>query len=131
MSRLTLDELRKLRDEKKREIKRRESEGKDIVVTVGMGTCGIAAGAKDTFSALLDQLEKSGIDDAVVKQTGCMGLCYSEPTVEVESPGMPTVVYGHVDGATARKIVKEHLIEGRLVDEHVYDKPAEDIVQPE
>jgi NADP-reducing hydrogenase subunit HndB len=128
MKRMTLDDLRKHRDAQKKELGRRETEGKTRQVIIGMGTCGIAAGAKASFDAFLQALENAGMDDVVVKQTGCMGLCYSEPTVEVVAPGMPTVVYGKVDADTARRIVEEHLDKGRLVDDHIYDKPAADII---
>ena len=128
MAKLTLDELRKLRNAKKREISRRETDGKDIVVTIGMGTCGIAAGAKRTFEALLDEAGKQGLNNVIVKQTGCMGLCYSEPTVEVSTPALPSVIYGNVDAEVARRIVNEHLKNGSLVENHIFDKPAADII---
>ena len=64
-----------------------------------------------------------------VRRTGCMGLCHSEPTVEVVVPGMPTVVYGNVDAETARKIVSQHLERKLLVNDHIFDKPAADIVR--
>ena len=58
-----------------------------------------------------------------------MGLCYVEPTVEIKAPGMPDTIYGQVDGDTARRIVKEHILAGKLVDNHIFDKPAADIVR--
>ncbi len=128
MAKLTLEELRKLRETKKRELSRRETEGKDVIVTIGMGTCGIAAGAKQTFDALLDEIEKQGLTNVLVKQTGCMGLCYSEPTVEVSTPSLPSIIYGDVDGDVARKIVAEHIKEGKLIENHIFDKPAADII---
>ena len=125
---MTLDDLRALRTEKKRELDRRNPEGKSRLVIIGMGTCGIAAGAKEAFDSFLTNLEAKGMDDVVVKQTGCMGLCYSEPTVEVQVPGMPNIIYGNVDADTAKRIVEEHLGEGRLVNDHIFDKPAADII---
>jgi NADP-reducing hydrogenase subunit HndB len=65
----------------------------------------------------------------IVRQTGCMGLCYVEPTVEVVMPGMPTVIYGNVDAAVAGEIVAKHLVERQLLDNHIYDRPAADIVK--
>ncbi len=128
MAKLTLEELRKLRETKKRELSRRETEGKDVIVTIGMGTCGIAAGAKQTFDALLDEIEKQGLTNVLVKQTGCMGLCYSEPTVEVSTPSLPSIIYGDVDGDVARRIVAEHIKECKLIENHIFDKPAADII---
>jgi len=129
MAKMTLDELRKLRDTTQTDIRRREAEGKEIQVIVGMGTCGIAAGAKGTLDAFLKALDENKLVDSVlVRQTGCMGLCHSEPTVEVISPGMPTVVYGHVDAQIARDIVSKHIIGKQLLDNCILDKPAADII---
>lgn len=129
MAKMTLEELRKLRSSKKTELDKRDTEGKDVHIIIGMGTCGIAAGAKESLDAFLDEIEKHNINNVTVKQTGCMGLCYVEPTVEVKVPGMPDTIYGNVDGNTAREIVTEHIIAGKLVDNHIFDKPAKDIVK--
>lgn len=129
MAKMTLEELRKLRDNKKNELDKRNTEGKDVHIIIGMGTCGIAAGAKESLDAFLDEIEKNSIKNVTVKQTGCMGLCYVEPTVEVKVPGMPDTIYGNVDGETARKIIKEHVLAGKLVDNHIFDRPAADIVK--
>jgi NADP-reducing hydrogenase subunit HndB len=127
---MTLDELRKLREKKRAEVGRRDS-GKSSQIIIGMGTCGIAAGAKQAFDAFLDECEQQGLQDVAIKQTGCMGLCYSEPTVEVRAPGMPQVVYGNVDADTARKIVRKHLIDKALVNDHIFDKPSADVTGAE
>ena len=130
MSKLTLDDLRKLRDEKKKTMTQRDdSITKRGEVIIGMGTCGIAAGAKGVFDALLDEMEKTGITDISIKQTGCMGLCFSEPTVEVNTNDMPHVVYGNVDEETARRIVRDHLAGNALVSDHIFDKPSVDIIE--
>ena len=127
---MTLDELRKLRETKKTDIQRREAEGKEIQVIVGMGTCGIAAGAKLTLDAFINALDENKlVDKVVVRQTGCMGLCHSEPTVEVISPGMPNVIYGTVDAATAKEIVTKHILGHELLDNHILNKPAADIMK--
>ncbi len=128
MGKMTLEELRKLREQKKGEMVQRDSAGKSAQIIIGMGTCGIAAGAKEAFDAFLDELDSHGITDTRITQTGCMGLCFSEPTVEVAVPGMPRVVYGNVDGTIARRIVREHIIGKALVSDHIFDKPAADII---
>jgi NADP-reducing hydrogenase subunit HndB len=129
MAKMTLEELRKLRDSTKTDLKRREIEGKEIQVIVGMGTCGIAAGAKATLDAFIKALDNNKLVESVmVRQTGCMGLCHSEPTVEVLVPGMPSVIYGKVDAQVAKKIVSVHLIGRKLLDNQILDKPAADIV---
>ena len=129
MAKMTLEELRKLRESKKGELDKRDAEGKDIHIIIGMGTCGIAAGAKESLDAFLDEIEKHKVENVTVKQTGCMGLCYVEPTVEVKVPGMPDTIYGNVDAATARDIISQHVLNGKLVDEHIFDRPAKDIVK--
>jgi NADP-reducing hydrogenase subunit HndB len=129
MAKMTLEELRSLRDSKKNDLRKRDAEGKEIQVIVGMGTCGIAAGAKVTLDAFIQALDESKLVDSVlIRQTGCMGLCHSEPTVEVVVPGMPAVIYGRVDAATAQEIVHKHLIGRELLDNHILDRPAADII---
>ncbi|MCL2070009.1 MAG: (2Fe-2S) ferredoxin domain-containing protein [Treponema sp.] len=129
MAKMTLDELRKLRDNTKTDIKRREVEGKEIQVVVGMGTCGIAAGAKAAMSAFLKALDENKLVETVmIRQTGCMGLCHSEPTAEVIVPGMPSVIYGNVNEQVAGEIVSKHLVGRQLLDNLILDRPAADIV---
>jgi NADP-reducing hydrogenase subunit HndB len=129
MAKMTLEDLRNLRDEKKKEMTQRNGEDKAAQIIIGMGTCGNAAGAKLAFDAFLDELNSNKIKDKKITQTGCMGLCFSEPTVEVDVPGVPRVIYGNVDAAVARRIVKEHIIGKALVSDHIFDKPAADIIK--
>ena len=129
MAKMTLEELRKLRSSQKSEMERRDTDGKEIHIIVGMGTCGIAAGAKDALDGFLDAIKNNNLNDVVVKQTGCMGLCYSEPTVEVKVPGMPTVIYGNVDATVAKSIVEQHIMHKKMVQDHIQDKPAGDIIK--
>jgi NADP-reducing hydrogenase subunit HndB len=94
-----------------------------------MGTCGIAAGAKATLDAFINALDAEKLVDSVmVRQTGCMGLCHSEPTVEVLVPGMPRVIYGRVDAEVAREIITRHIKGHALLDNHILDRPAADII---
>lgn len=130
MGKMTLEQLKALRETKKGEMARREVEGKNIQIIVGMGTCGIAAGAKQTFDEILKAVEAHNIAaDVVLKQTGCMGLCHVEPTVEIIMPGMPATIYGRVDGTVARELVAKHIVGKALVENHIYDRPAIDIVR--
>jgi NADP-reducing hydrogenase subunit HndB len=129
MGKMSLEDLRKLREAKKNDLRKRDADGKEIQVVVGMGTCGIAAGAKITLDAFIQALDDNKLVDSVmVRQTGCMGLCHSEPTVEVIVPGMPRVIYGNVDGNVAKEIVKKHLIHHELLDNHILDRPSADIL---
>ncbi len=128
MAKLTLDGLRKMREEKKQELALRDSDNKDVQMVIGMGTCGIAAGAKDTFNAIVDGVAEKGLANVLVRQTGCMGMCHSEPTVEVVAPDMPPIIYGNVTPEVAREIIEKHVVGGKLLDNHICDKPAIDII---
>ena len=129
MAKLTLADLRKMREEKQKALDMRDASNKDVQVVVGMGTCGIAAGAKETYTTLIDTLTEKGLTNVLVRQTGCMGLCHSEPTVEVVVPGMPAVIYGNVDAATAKEIVEKHIVGKQLIEGKILDKPSIDIVK--
>jgi len=129
MAKMSLNDLRNLRDTRKNDLRKRDAEGKEIQVIVGMGTCGIAAGAKQTLDAFITGLdEQKLVDTCMVRQTGCMGLCHSEPTVEVIVPGMPIVIYGKVDENVAKDIIKKHLIGRELLSGHILDRPSADII---
>ncbi len=128
MSKLTLDDLRKLRETQQKRLALRDVEGKDVQVVVGMGTCGIAAGAKETFGAIVEEIAARGLGNVMVRQTGCMGLCHAEPTVEVIVPGMPTIIYGDVTAECGRKIIEQHVVGRKLIDGKILDRPAGDIV---
>lgn len=129
MARLTLEELRKLRENKKAEIQKRETDNKDIDVIVGMGTCGIAAGAKEALDAFIAEIDNHNLKNVRIKQTGCMGFCTYEPTVEVKVPDMPDTIYNKVSADVAKLIVEKHLVQKQLVSEYVFDRPSVDILK--
>jgi len=129
MAKMSLEDLRKLREEKRRELDMRDADNKSVQVIVGMGTSGIAAGAKDTLTAFMNELERNGLTNVSLRQTGSLGLDHAEPTVEVRMADMPTVIYGKVTPKVASQIVRSHIINKSLVDEHVFDRPAADIVE--
>ena len=129
MAKMTLDDLRKLRESKRRELDMRDAENKTVQIIVGMGTSGIAAGAKQTLAAFLSELEQHGLSNVSLRQTGSLGLDHAEPTVEVRMEGMPTVIYGRVTPDIAEKIVRKHILGKTLVNDHIYDRPAADIVE--
>jgi len=128
MAKMTLEELRKLRDKTKSDLNNRDNAGKEVQIIIGMGTCGIAAGSKEALEGFIDELKNQGITNAIVKQTGCMGLCYVEPTVEIKVPGMPNTIYGNVSADVAKEIVATHIVEKKLLSDHIFDKPAADII---
>ncbi|NLM00969.1 MAG: (2Fe-2S) ferredoxin domain-containing protein [Treponema sp.] len=130
MAKMSLEELRKLRGNVQSELQRRETDGKSIQIIVGMGTCGIAAGAKatlDTFVKILEEKNLAG--NTIIRQAGCMGLCTNEPTVEVIVPEMPAVIYGNVDTSVATEIVNTHIIGKKLLDKKIIDRPSIDITK--
>ncbi len=86
-----------------------------VQVKVAMATCGIASGAKQIMDFFLIQLDRRNID-AIVTQTGCMGYCYAEPTIEVTLPGQSPVVFGEVDEKKADEIIEKYIKQGELVD---------------
>lgn len=114
----SLADLKKLQNEVQSKIRLREkgdNPEKLIQIKVSMSTCGIASGAKDTMNYLIEELEHQGID-AIVTQTGCMGYCYAEPTIELIIPGQDPVVYGFVNKVKAQEIIDKHIKLNELVD---------------
>ncbi len=114
----SLNDLRQLRNELKDKINLREKSNnpeQQIQIKISMATCGIAAGAKEVMNFMIEELDRHSID-AIVTQTGCMGYCYAEPTLEVTIPGKEPVVYGYVDEQKATQIVERYIMRGELVD---------------
>lgn len=116
----SLADLHALREQLKADIKLRKSTGTKIIV--GMGTCGIAAGAREVMSAILDELAVRKLVDVQVQQTGCIGMCEKEVLVDVVRPGEPRITYGKVTPADVRKIIADHVVNGHIVEELVVGK---------
>lgn len=114
MPKLTIDELRKEREQARKSIYLREGEFRGKII-VHMGTCGIAAGARGIVSTFLEELEKSGSKDVVVTTSGCAGLCSREPMATVELVNTPPVKYGELTPDKTKKIFKEHVLDGNVV----------------
>jgi len=116
----TLSDLRAIKEKAKKEMAAREQSAKYRIV-VAMGTCGIAAGARAVMSAILDEISKRNIANAVVTQTGCLGFCDQEPLIQiVQTDKNVTTTYGKIDPETARKIIFEHVMNDRVVSNHVF-----------
>ena len=116
----SLEELAKIRDKVKTEINMRSDvNDKDIRVVIGMATCGIAAGARDTMHAFMDEISKRNLSNVKLVQTGCVGLCKFEPIVEVFVPGQEKVTYIKVTSDKAAKIVSDHIVNGNAVKEYL------------
>lgn len=116
----TLDDLKKLREEalEKRRVK---SASGQIQIVVGMGTVGIASGARETLKAILEYIEKENLSDVIVRQTGNIGLDSMEPIVQVIIGENPKVTYVRVTPDAARRIMKEHVVGGQIVKDYAIE----------
>jgi len=110
----SIEDLMKIKEKALKDLQLRDT-GKRGKITVAMGTCGIAAGAKETLRAIVEVLAENNINDISVVQSGCMGLCEVEPTIEVRLEGQEPVVYGHVTPENAKRIVKLHILGNQIV----------------
>ena len=95
---------------------RRDHAGTRVVV--GMATCGIAAGARPVMTAFLDEVRKRGMLDVTIAQTGCIGMCRLEPIVEITYPGQDKITYVKVTADMVPRIVAEHIVNGKPVEEY-------------
>jgi len=111
----TIEDLKRLREQLKSQNNVRHEGG--IQVIVGMGTCGIAAGARQVMTAILDEVAKRQLQTVKVGQTGCIGMCEKEVLVDVVRPGEPRITYGRVTPADVPRIIADHVVNGRIVDE--------------
>ncbi len=119
----SLEDLRKVREEAQQTLKVRLETGTRIII--GMGTCGIAAGARDVMHAILEELDKRKIE-AHVETVGCIGMCVYEPLVDIEQAGQSRITYRNIKPQMVPRLIEEHLINGRVVDEWVVGRlPAQ------
>ena len=118
MAKITsLDDLRKIK-ESASDLTAARSQGRTRVI-VGMGTCGIAAGAREIMQAMLAELDKRGLSDVSVETTGCIGMCQQEPLLDIIRPGEPRITYGRLTVADVARLVAEHLVNGNVVEDKV------------
>lgn len=125
----SLEELKKIREQHQSKVNLRESGAMtdDVIeVMVGLATCGIAAGARETMNAMVEEINAQGLKNVKVVRVGCMGYCHSEPMIQVNVPGMEPVVYGNVDEEKGREIVRKHVMNKEMLQDSVmiqsYDK---------
>jgi NADP-reducing hydrogenase subunit HndB len=123
----TLEDLKAIREQAQRDLKLRTETGTRIII--GMGTCGIAAGARETMHAVLEELNKRQID-AHVTTVGCIGMCSKEPLVDIEQAGQPRITYCNVHPDMVSRLIEEHLVRGIVVEEWAMGRvPTEGIGQ--
>ena len=117
MAKIKVEDLDKIAARMRRQVVLREGAGR-AKVTVHMGTCGIAAGARKIMSALLAVIEQQDIDDVILTTSGCAGLCSREPMMTVELMDQAPVKYADLDEEKTRKIFTEHVLGGNVVTEY-------------
>ncbi len=117
---MKLEDLKKIREKAAKDIELRQKNAR-VKIVVGMGTSGIAAGAREVLKALLDEIAARNLTDVMVTQTGEKGLASHEPMIEVHEEGKDVVVYGNIDAEKARRIVAEHIVNHNPVTEYVIE----------
>ena len=127
MPKLTLKDLEKKREEAKKSVFLREGGPYKAKITVHMGTCGIAAGARKVMDALLKEIEKRESQDILVSTSGCAGLCSREPMATIELVGKAPVKYVDLNGEKMKKIFEDHALGGKLVTEYALGYGSEKI----
>ena len=116
----SMEDLQQIQDEANREMQRKTSRG-EIEVVVSLGSCGIAVGALDVLHIVEEEIKAHDLKDVTVSQTGCMGLCKHEPILQVIVGNTSKVTYGKVVPDVAKRIIREHIIEGGVVEEYIVD----------
>ena len=115
-----LADLRKIKAESQKNTEARKNN--DTQIIIGMGTCGIAAGAREVMAAVLEELAKRNLHDVAVLQTGCIGMCQKEPLLDIVRPGEDRVTYGPVKPQDVSRIIAENLVNGNVVEDLVVAK---------
>lgn len=114
----SLEELRAIRERMQGQVNMRSEDSSQIRVVVGMATCGIASGARPVLTALSNAVQEKKLENVMVTQTGCIGLCQYEPIVEVMEPGKDKVTYVKMNPEKAMEVVEKHLIRGQVVQKY-------------
>ena len=114
----SLEELKAIREKMKRQMDLRDNDENNIRVVVGMATCGIAAGARPVMTAFLDEINRRGLTNITVSQTGCIGVCRLEPVAEVFVPGQEKVTYVRLRPEMVPAIVEQHLVNHNVVQDY-------------
>ncbi|HPC85457.1 MAG TPA: (2Fe-2S) ferredoxin domain-containing protein [Smithellaceae bacterium] len=124
MAKITIEDLKKIKEKVHKEMSLRDGDRR-VKVTVHMGTCGIASGAKEVMDTLLEEIEAAKVQDVVVTTSGCMGLCSREPLVTVEVLNAEPIKYEYVNPNKMRQIFKRHILAGEVQTPFVLAKGSE------
>ena len=114
----SLAELAAIRARMMDQVNLRKDDNVDTRIVVGMATCGIAAGARPVMLEFIEELKRRGVENVTVAQTGCIGMCRLEPMVEVYVKGQEKVTYVHMTPEKVARVVTDHIVNGRPVDEY-------------
>ncbi len=124
MAKLTINDLKKIKERVEKEDQFRAGT-KRVKITVHMGTCGIASGAKQILDTFMDEISESNADDVIVTTSGCIGICSREPLATVEEQGKEPIVYEYLTQNKARQIFKRHVLNGEIQNEFVLARGRE------
>ncbi|HKL42393.1 MAG TPA: (2Fe-2S) ferredoxin domain-containing protein [Clostridia bacterium] len=123
MSIKSLDELMNIRKKHEENVSLRDNNNNSQTkLLVGMATCGIASGARETLNELLKEIKAQGLDNVKIVQVGCLGYCHSEPTVEINVPGEDPILYGPVTVDRVKELVERHIINHEIIEELVINQ---------
>lgn len=124
MAKLTIDDLKKIKNRVEKEDQFRSGE-KRVKLTVHMGTCGIASGAKEILDTFMDEIGENNVNDVLITTSGCIGICSREPLATIEEQGKEPIVYEHLTQNKARQIFKRHVMKGEIQNEFVLARGRE------
>jgi NADP-reducing hydrogenase subunit HndB len=118
MGKMTLDDLAKIRDAARYKIALRQGAGR-VRINVHMGTCGIAAGAREILTTVMKEIESRNLQDVIVTNSGCAGLCSQEPMMTIEVLGEPAPVkYVFMTPSKVREVIDAHVLKGQVLKEY-------------
>ena len=124
MPKISIEDLKKIKERERWKMAQREGVYR-AKITVHMGTCGIAAGARDVMAQFRDSITAGGITDIILINSGCAGLCAQEPMITVEIKGQPPVKYGLLDREKAKRIFDEHIVGGKPIEKYALAPESE------
>ena len=124
MAKLTINDLKKIKDKVEKEDQFRAGT-KRVKLTVHMGTCGIASGAKEILDAFMNEISEANVNDVLITTSGCIGICSREPLATVEEQGKEPIVYEFLTENKARQIFKQHVLGGKIQTEYVLARGRE------
>ena len=124
MAKLTIDDLKKIKNKVEKEDQFRAGT-KRMKLTVHMGTCGIASGAKEILDTFMNEMGENSVDDILVTTSGCIGICSREPLATIEEQGKEAIIYEYLTPNKARQIFKQHIMGGEVQMDFVMAKGSE------